>query len=346
MFAPKTQYEIIYNGKNITGDILPSVKAFTYTDKATGEADEIEIILEDSKQLWQLDWYPNKGDIISAKIIDLGRVLNCGTFTVDEITGSGSKDSGDTFSIKGLAAGIGKKIRTKNSYAHENKSLREIVNTIATKHGLTVEGKIDNITIRRRTQYRQTDLNFLQSIGNEYGYTFSIRDKKLIFTNVFDLENKKEALTLHRKEIISYSITDKTSVMYQNARVRYHNTKQKKVVTHDVTESNEAFKGKKPDTLELHVRAENKQQAELKTKVALYKQNSMQQEGQIEMPGNIYALAGNNIELVGFGFFSGKYYLPESSHQVTDNGYITSLNIKRIGFIEKKKHHKDYDNED
>lgn len=86
------------------------------------------------------------------------------------------------------------------------------------------------------------------------------------------------------------------------------------------------------------VQADNKQQAELKAKAALYKVNSLQQEGTVEISGNILATAGNNCELAGLGVFSGLYYINRSTHSISkDGGYATSLEIKRVGLIEKKK---------
>lgn len=337
MNSPLVKYEVVYNGKNITGDILPYLISFNYVDKTQGEADELELTLEDSEKLWQNEWFPVKGDTISAKIIDQENVLNCGVFTVDEITGDGSSE-GDTFKIKGIAAGINKKVRTKKSYAHESKSLREIANTVAAKHGFTVEGVIKEVRIDRVTQYRETDLNFLKRISFEYGYTFSIRDTKLIFTNVFDLEKRNAALVIHRSEISSYSINDKTSGTFKDAKVSYHNPKQKKVVSFETKETEEAYQGAKPDTLHLKVKAENQQQAELKSRVALYRANSLQQEGTIEMPGNVLAIAGNNCEVQGIGVFSGLYFIDTSTHNVDkEGGYKTGINIKRVGLVDKSK---------
>ena len=342
MNAPKAQYEILYNGTNITGSILPFVINFSYTDKSKGEADEIELQLEDTDKLWQNEWYPTKGDTLQANIFVLGQELNCGVFTVDEIVSEGTKDGGDVISIKGIAAGINKKIRTRNSYAHENKTLREIANTIAAKHGLSVQGRIIDVRIARETQYNETDLHFLHRIADEYGYTFSIRDKLLIFTNIFEIETKTEALTIKRAEMISRSITDKTSKTYKAVKISHHNPKQRKVITHEQRESEPAYKDAKSDTLVIHLRAENSQQAEIKSKVALYRANSLQQSGNVSIPGNILALAGNNCEVTGCGVFSGKYHISQSTHNVSkDSSYITDLELKRTGLIETKKHKDD-----
>jgi len=201
-----------------------------------------------------------------------------------------------------------------------------------------VQGNIASVRIARVTQYRETDLKFLRRLSFEYGYSFSIRDSKLIFTNIFELENKNSALSIHRSELISYSITDKTSETFKGAKVSYHNPRQKKVISHEQSESVVAYQGAKVDTLELHVKAENQQQAELKGRVALYRANSLQQSGSIEMPGNTLAVAGNNCELQGIGMFSGQYYLDTSTHTVDrDGGYVTNGEVKRIGLVNKEK---------
>lgn len=331
MNASRPSYEIVYNGKNITTDILPYVLSFTYTDKASEESDELEIVVEDSSGLWSSEWYPIKGDSITARIFHMGRTLECGTFMIDELSATGGS-GGDTVSIRALAAGIDKRIRTKNSYAHENKTLREIANTIATQHGLTVSGDIENVRIGRITQYRETDLKFLHRLASDYGYTFSIRGNSLVFTHIFKLENKQAALTLAKNEIISWSITDKTAHTFQASKVVYYNSLQKQVIEVEQQEDREVFKGAKSDTLILKVRAENRQQAEIRAKVALYKVNSLQQEGSLEIPGNVFALAGNNCQVTGLGVFGGLYYIQSSRHSVSkEGGYATSLEIKRVG---------------
>jgi phage protein D len=338
MNAPIAKFEIVYNGRNITGDISRYATGISYTDKSKHDADEIEISLQDINKLWQNEWYPTKGDKVSCIIFFLGQSLACGTFTIDEIISSSDSD-GDKISIKGIAAGIDRKIRTKATYAHENKTLREIANTIASKHGLTVDGKIEDIRIGRETQFRETDLHFLQRLASEYGYVFSIRDTKLVFTNIFEIEGKSAALTIKRSEITSFSITDKTSKTYKAVKISYHNPQDKKVIDYSKTETDGTYKDAKGDTLVINLRAENKQQAERKSIVALYNANSLQQEGSVEMPGNIYALAGNNCELQGIGVMSGKYYIDSSTHSVDkDGGYTTSIQVKRVGLIDKSKH--------
>jgi phage protein D len=329
----KASYIVQYNGRNITTDISRHVLAFSYSDKSAGEADDFQITVEDTKDFWKKDWYPTKGDTIDSQIISDGKTLPCGKFTVDEITSDGGL-GGDTITIKAIAAGIDIKARTKRSHAHEKKSLREIANTVAGNLGLSLSGEIPAITIDRITQRKETDLAFLNRIAKEYGFTFSVRDKTLFFTDMFKLEKGKAVLTVDRSMLTSWSLNDKTAGTFATVRVRHHDNKKKQTVEYEGRETNKAFTGKN-DALELHVRAENKQQAEMKGRAALWAANSKTQSGSINMPGNILMLAGNNFNLTGLFSFDGLYFIESSTHNIDrGGGYVTDCQIKRVGYKE------------
>lgn len=295
--------------------------------------------MEDSDQLWQNEWYPEKGAKLSVEIIQGRQILKCGTFQLDEISLSGSKSGGDVVTIKGLSAGIKAKLRTKNSFAHENKTLRQIANTVAAANGLTLQGTVPDVKLDRITQWRETDLAFLNRIGQQYGALFSVRDTALIFTSIFDIEKGSSVKSVDKSQLTGYSISDKSFLTFKEARVKFHHPTQKKVVTYTATETNPAVDITKADTLELRITAENKGQAELKAKTALYRANSLQQGGSINLPGNVLYVAGNNIELTGLGFLSGKYHITQSDHTVTKSGgYVCDLEVKRTALIAAEKH--------
>ncbi len=327
-------FKVEYAGKDITSDVSSNLISVTYTDHAEGESDEIEIQLEDSEGLWRGDWYPTKGEKITLSIGYDNQLMPCGTFEVDEIELSGPPD---TLCIRGLAAPIKGALRTKNSSAHENKTLREIANTIAGKNGLSVTGEIEDIRFDRVTQNRETDLGFLKRISYEYGHVFSVRDKKLIFTTIYKLEEGDAVQVIDRSDISSYSIQDKTGNSFKKAEVKYANPADKKVVdaSKDEDDSEDITKG---DTLVLTTKAENQKQAEQKAKAALHRANSRQQEGSISLEGQPLLVAGNNFEFTGMGKISGKYHIVRSRHKITrSGGYSTDLEIKRVGYVEVKK---------
>lgn len=331
-------YKILYNNHNITEDVSQYATSLTYTDKTEKEADEISIELEDSDQRWQNEWYPEKGASLYAEIIQGKNVLKCGTFQLDEISLAGDKSSGDMITLKGLSAGIKKKLRTKKSFANENKTLREIANTVAAANGLTLQGTVPDVKLDRVTQWRETDLAFLNRIGQQYGALFSVRGDNLIFTNIFDIEKSKAVMTVDKTRLLSYNLSDKSFLTFKDARIRYHHPAQKKVITYTAQETATHVDTVKEDTLELHVKAENDGQAQIKAKVALYRANSLQLGGSITLPGNVLLIAGNNIELTGLGRMSGKIHLTQTEHTITKSGgYDVSADVKRVALIAAEK---------
>jgi phage protein D len=334
MKVREPKFTVKYAGKNITDDISRYLISVRYTDAAEGESDEVEISLEDSDGLWRSTWYPTKGEKLTLTIGYTDMQIPCGTFEVDEIELSGVPD---TITIRALAAPIKGALRTKNSKAYEKQTLKQIAETIAGKNGLSVTGEIEDVRFDRVTQNRETDLGFLKRISYEYGHVFSVRDKKLIFTTIYKLEEGNPVKTIDRSELSRYSITDKTGNSYKDAKVKYHNPVDKEVVDADKTETDDKdiTKG---DTLVMTTKAENKQQAEQKAKAALHRANSKQQEGNISLEGEPLLIAGNNFELTGMGAISGKFHVVKSVHTINrSGGYSTDADIKRVGYVEAKK---------
>lgn len=350
----KPSFVVVYEGKNITKDISSNILFIRYSDKTEGASDDMEIVVEDSAGLWRSDWYPTKGDKVQLSIGYDGDLINCGTFEVDEINLSGGGGRGDEIAIRGIAAGVTGKLRTKNSSAHEKKTLKQIADTIAKNNDLTVEGDILDITFDRVTQNNETDLEFLKRISYEYGHIFSVRDKKIIFTVIYEIEKGEAVVSINRGDLKSYNIKDTTAKSFKDAKVSYHNPKTRKVVeqTYNTVERTNAdgvtYKEiTKGDTLVIKTKAENPQQAKEKAKAALYRANTKQQEGDIEIVGSPLVVAGNNIEITGMGQVSGRFHVVESNHTITKGGgYTTSAKIKRVGFVElvkqKKKKEIDY----
>ena len=141
-------FELFYEKKNITKDVSKYVTSIEYTDAEHGESDELQISFEDSDKLWQSSWIPTKGDSLRAYIgYEAEKLLNCGVFEIDELE---YDTPPDVVTVKGLATGIKKPLRQKNSVAYEDKTLKQIANEIANKHGLTLVGEIENIKVENK----------------------------------------------------------------------------------------------------------------------------------------------------------------------------------------------------
>ena len=334
MNLPIADYTIIYNQKDISTDISATILSIDYTDKVSGESDELELTMEDANSYWLNAWYPTKGDTLQLFIRVGGQELNCGTFQIDELSSRGSI-GGATFTIKGLATGVTQKLRTKNSRAHSNKTLQQIAETVAADMKLKVLGTIENIPIRVANQYRETNLQFLNRLGSSYGYQFSVKGNQLVFVHYSDIENKGAALILSITDLISFDIKDTTNKTFKTGRNRHHDPLNKELIEDSEDTENdpdyEGFDGVSDDDNETHERVENQQQSKAKVKFGIHDKNSKAVEGEISLPGNLLLVSGNNIQLSDIGKLSGTYHIFEAKHTISrDRSYGTSVQIKRI----------------
>lgn len=323
----KPYVEIIFIKKDVTlilGKYLESVR---YTDYEKGQSDELELVLLDFEHHFFDDWYPQKGDKISAKIGFIGeQLLNCGNFTVDEISFD-SSDEGDKCTIRALAASINNKIREKASKSYVSKTLIQIAKEIGAKHGFTVVGSQGFIKIPHASQYNETDLAFLNRISEEYGYIFKLTDTVLTFTKVESLEEAKPLKTLKKADITRLSLNDTSAKTYTACRVQYYNPKKGKYITY--TEKGNK-KDVKNEVLKLDVKCQTKEQAIAKAKAGL-RNGQTTLEGSIEFKeGNRTAVAGANFNLTEYYKLNGKYHITQSSHTVTDENWNCSAEVKKI----------------
>lgn len=230
--VPRPAWVVTYGQKDITHDISPYILSVSYTDKLSGESDEIQIVLEDTEQLWQGDWYPGKGDMLTVSLGYAGqKLLAAGTFSIDEIELSGPPD---TVSIRGLAASVTSAMRTKSNRGFEGTTLGAIAQRIAKKHGLQLVGKIESLQIDRVTQYAETDLAFLKRLATEYGYMVKITHTQIIFSHLISLHDAPPLKTISRSDISRFSFRDTINRIYKAARLKHQHSQTKKMVTYGV----------------------------------------------------------------------------------------------------------------
>lgn len=318
----KPKWILTYEKKDISAQLAPYVLSITYTDYLQGQSDELDINLEDRDERWKKGWYPQKGDEIFCGLGYVGEtLLPCGTFQLDEIEMNGPPD---TVSLRCLAAPVTKALRTNNTVAYENKTLREIAGDIAKTHGLTIIGTVPDIRVERITQNSERDLSFLRRLAMEYGCVFSARGDTLIWHEHSLLDNVGATANIDKKQMTSYTFRSKSSQTFKGCLVKYFNARKKKEISHTVM-----IKGMTDgDILKIVERCENKTQAEAKANAAIRNANGKMIQGDITMSGDQRLVAGVNIAVTGLGVIDGTYQAIKSRHTMTrGGGYTTSLEL-------------------
>lgn len=322
--VPEPAWKLSYRGRDITADLIPCVTRVRYTDKLSGESDEVEVEIEDRDGRWKSGWFPDRGDELTLSIGYAGqRLYSIGAFELDEISFSGPPD---TACLRAVSAGVSKTLRTEVTGAYEGESLRSVAQRVAERNGLILVGGGDNParTYERITQHKERDLTFLNRLGENEGILFTVKDGKLIWHDQGELDRAAAYLTLNRTDVTSFSIRAVTATTYKACRVMYHDPATKTLMAAEAP--GEGIPS--GDDLRIVSRCETGAQAQAKADAALRKANGPQVEADIRVFGNPVLRAGVNVALGGFGKLDRVYQIVSACHSIDrSSGYVTDVSL-------------------
>lgn len=325
--------KIIYGKKDITEDISPFLKSFTYNDVMSGEADDVNITLEDREELWQNAWLPQKGDTLKISILtknwfyqdELEKELKLGSFEIDEIEISSPPNE---VKIKGISIPDNAKIKGEDKNRSWEKTKLSVI-ALDIANGADMElfyDTAENPTLDRVEQVEQSDLAFLMKICKDAGLALKISDNKII---IFDEEKYEQAEPVKDIEkggaayLKSYSLRSKTCDVYAGCRVKYKNAKNKELIefTHKIP-------GKSGKILQVNEEVANYSEAEKLAKKKLREKNKEEITVTMQIMGDFSLAAGLTINLKKFNVFDGKYIIDKATHSI-GGGYTTTLDLRR-----------------
>lgn len=321
---------IIYQGTDISRDVAPDLLRMSYTDHAEGQADDLEIELQDREGRWFDPWYPVKGDQVEASLEceawgeDRATVtLRLGAFQVDEISVSGPPIK---VRIMAHSANVTGAMRQKRTRAWESTDLATIASQIASEHGLgTMLQLEDPPTYERMDQTEQSDLEFLDRLCKPHDLYVKVAENKLIVSSKEKLE-EVSAGTIDASEASRYSFRDKTHEIYKACKVTYWDPDKKQEYTHTETDPQAPETG---DTLTINERMESRAKAIERARKELQRKNKWEVSGDMTLPGRPDLAAGVSVNLTGFGAVSGRHFIEKSVHTYSRSGYKTKLTLRR-----------------
>lgn len=344
MEARRISAIIKYNNKDISVDISKYLKSISYTDNLSGEADDLQITLEDKADLWQSKWMPEKGALLDATLQQkywqtlsaLPQSLRLGLFEIDEITSSGYPSE---VQIKAVSVPDNNTLRgTECSRSWEKAKLQVIANDIASAAGMSLFWDTEeNPVLDRAEQTEQSDLSFLYAICKDKGLALKISDKKIIVFDEAKYEAEKAKITIvkpgtvYKKESgmkylfvgTGYSLRTKIRDIYASCRVSYQQGSSKSNIEATYTAA-----GKKGKTLQVNEQVESVAEALNLAKKRLREKNKDEVTGSLNMLGNFVLLSGVKVDLLGFGAFDGRYLITRASHDI-GSGYTTNIDVRR-----------------
>ena len=341
----RTTVKVVYEGVDVSADIAPYILSFEYTDKSSGESDEIQLTLEDREGKWLSSWFPSKGDTVTASIEfraagDGSKTtsLPCGKFEVDEIEFS---EPPMQITIKGVAAPVTSSVvGTLKTKAWEDMNLKAIAEEISSSNGLTLFwDSSKNPSYKRKDQIQTSDLNFLKGLCQDAALACKCTAGQIVVFDEGAYEEKEPVCTIARgdRRIKSVSFRSKTVETYKAAKVSYHDSLLDDTQNATVTSDDAPDNGK---TLEINQKVDSQAEAIALGESKLREANKKEVTGDISLTGFIGIVGGCVVECSGWGNFDGRYFVTSAKHSYSGGGYELSVEIGETAPSKKEKKQK------
>ena len=332
--VPEARFVLSYQQRNITRDISKYLLSLSYSDFLTGEADSLEIELEDAEGKWKDAWYPGHGDTLKLSIGWEGRPLRAvGSFEIDEVE---LNCPPSTISIRALGAGIQTALRTTEHKAYENTTLDAVAKQIATRQGLELIGRIEPIMLDRLTQ-QESDLAFLRNLAGEYDYAFKVTGRRMVFHAISELSKGVPVASLVLSDLGNVRLRDQITVVPKAVQVKHKDPAKKQLIAYTMVNgetvavpSSSSKTTTSADTKKQRKRSTSAEVAKAKAKADLAKANRERTTGNWSSIGRPDLVSGNVVALIAAGKLGGNYLITASHHRVTRTGYTVDKEVCRI----------------
>ena len=359
--ARRTKAEITFAGVNITKDIQPYLLSLTYTDNEDGEADDLQLTLQDRDGLWLESWLAEAVEKAASGQLKIGaallaenwqgggqdKLLDCGTFELDSICAQAPPA---VVTIKATALPFSAEIRqTLHSRAWENYTLSGIAQELAVKAGLQCmyEAAADPF-YSRVEQARESDIAFLQRLCRKAGLNLKATGTMLVLFDQAAYEQKPAVFTIRRGTgaYTKYKLNSGSAgTQYGSCRVSYVDPATGKCIEGIFKAADKSGSSQR---LEVAAKCANAAEAIQLAEKYLRLHNRFAQTASFDLPGNVEVAAGLTGQLEDFGptpsgrwtssgrptasgrGWSGKYIISQARHSLSGSGYTTHIDLRRV----------------
>ncbi|MFT3967751.1 MAG: contractile injection system protein, VgrG/Pvc8 family [Sphingobium sp.] len=184
--TPVPDWRITLDGKDLTSTMKPRLMELSLTEKRGGEADQLDITLNDSRGDLAI---PRPGVRLHVRLgwasgsdVAIG-LVDKGDFIVDAVEHSGPPDA---ITIRARAADLSGDMRSRREKSWHDSTIGQIVADVAARHKLTprVAPALAGKAVKTATQSRESDLAFLKRLGREHDAVATIKAGSLIFSPI------------------------------------------------------------------------------------------------------------------------------------------------------------------
>ncbi len=320
------RFSLSADGKPITDRVNPILVSLSVTDETGTQADRLSIELDDSTGTLEL---PKKGAVLALQLgmeigVGLGlRMIDCGEFTVDTVSGSGPPDILRIEARAAPMAGTGK-IQQRKSRSWDGKKLGDIVNTIANENDLApiIAKNLADVDPGHLDQTDESDISFLARLARDFGGAVKAAAGRLAFiergASRTASGGKLPSVTLTRLGKSSYSWTFADRGSYKSIVASYRDIEAATTIEVLVGEGDPAFR--LPHTYSSESNARRAARARLDD----FKRTSGGTV-QVTQEARLDVIAESPVVLVGYRQgVNGEYVARRVTHTLSKSGALTT----------------------
>lgn len=348
--ARRAELSVSFDGVDITEDIKPYLKSLTYTDNEEGDADDLQIVLQDRNRLWLEIWLPEAVEAAAAGNLKIGasilrknwqsdgkdETLPCGSFELDSVDSSGPPA---LVTVRATALPYSAAIRqTKKSKAWEAYYLSGIAREMAGSAGLRClyEAAADPF-YKRTEQVKTSDISFLSKLCRDAGISMKATDSQVVLFDQAAYEAKPPVMTIKMADpskplagaYTKYRLSaGAAATQYASCRVSYVDPASGKCI--EGMAQADGSDGESGQCLEISAKVGSAGEAQALAGKLLRLHNKLERTAVITLPGNPVLVAGVTVMLEGCGGWSGKYIVSQARHIVNASGYTTQVTLRRV----------------
>lgn len=329
MRTRRADADLTWNGAAVTSKMVGAKVEVTYTDPASGEADSLDIAIQDRGRQWTTAWLPMVGDTLTAAIKTTdweregdNRTLPCGFFVLDNFEFQGWPVTG---TISGVSVPADGNFRaTERSKTWENVTIQEIGKEIAKRAGVTLAWDVEGetFTIKTVEQSEQTDCDFFAGLCDTYGLATKVYAQKIVVYDREKYKKKDPVAKITEGNLETWSWTKTLTGTYTGGEYTYTDPSTEAEIKVTV--------GAGARILKQSGKADSKADAERMITAAINKANHGAAKLTATITGNAALVASQCVTVVGLGKLSGKYFIDTIAHHVGGGGYTMDLEMSLV----------------
>ncbi|MCE5315159.1 MAG: contractile injection system protein, VgrG/Pvc8 family [Armatimonadota bacterium] len=334
--AARVRVKLWYNDKDISASIEPMLVAFEYTDYASGQVDDIQVMLKDPDGRWLHELFPEEGSTLKAKIVwsegSIQKSLPCGVFTIDAPE---YDDPPGIVSLKGTAASVTTSIRRdKKTKRFENITLKQLASKIAAEQNVSIFFRDeDTPPLAKVEQKDESDLAFLLRQCQREGYALSVDTSKSAGANQLVIRKRVNAdsaestmiLKRHGGIVEKCRFGGESLETYRACEVKYKHP-DKGLLTYTYIPPNAPNTGQ---VLTVRKHAGDLAEAIRMAKAELELANRERVKCDMTCTGTTDLVSGIVVTLSGWGKYDGRYAVDEAKHTINP-AYKTGLYLVKV----------------